>query len=219
MLISFREIISKYNIKPTGVFHVGGNSGQELPDYYNNGVLQTAWIEAIPDVYKLLQANCKGYPNAICFNECIDEVDGQELQFNISNNESQSSSLLNFKTHRQAHPSVEFINKITVKTKRLDTLIKDNKINIEDYSFMNFDIQGKELSALRSMGSLLSSVSYLYLEVNKEELYENVPLIGEVEEYIGRFGFKQKEVVWCGNFGWGDAFYINENAGKKWKKL
>ena len=117
------------------------------------------------------------------------------------------------------HPSVEFINKITVKTKRLDTLIKDNKINIEDYSFMNFDIQGKELSALRSMGSLLSSVSYLYLEVNKEELYENVPLIGEVEEYIGRFGFKQKEVVWCGNFGWGDAFYISENAGKKWKKL
>ena len=49
-----------------------------------------------------------------------------ELSMNISSN-SQSSSLLNFGTHKLDYPEITMTKNLTVKTKRLDTLI-DKKI-------------------------------------------------------------------------------------------
>ena len=60
------------------------------------------------------------------------------------------------------------------------------------------------------MGNLLKHFKWAYIEVNKTHLYKDCPLIGDIDSYMGNFGFTRVDVKWCGNFGWGDAIYIRQ---------
>jgi len=211
MLIPYAGILSKYNIRPTGVLHVGGHWAEEAHDYYTNGVERTIWVEANPECVMNLMSNLQHYPDHLIFNDCISDVDGQDIVLNISNNEGQSSSILELGTHKIAHPEVHYISTVNCRTKRLDTLFNTNNLDIEQYQFVNMDIQGAELLALKGMGDMLHKVKYLYLEINDRELYTNCALVGEINEYVRQFGFVSKDKVMAGNFGWGDSFYIREN--------
>lgn len=209
MLIPFEKIVHKYNVNITGVLHCGASTGQEAGDYYKLGVKNMLFIEAIPDVYKTLETNISQYPGAWAVNACLSDIDDQEVTFNIANNEGQSSSLLEFDTHRQEHPEVEFIDKIQLKTKRLDTLISELNVNVYEFNFINLDLQCAELMALKGLGDYLSYFKYAYLEVNRKPLYKGCPMIGDIEDYMRKYGFVTKEIKWT-NFGWGDAFMIKK---------
>lgn len=208
MLIPYKDICQKYQIQPTGVLHVGAHWAEEAQDYYQNGVQRTAWVEANPSDMMFLISNLQPYSEHWIFNDCISDIDGQEVTLNISNNQGQSSSILQLGTHKTAHPEVEYIRTIEVRTKRIDTLFTEQGLSIEDYPFVNIDIQGLELRALIGMGELLHKALYLYIEVNKEELYKECSLVEQIDEYVAHFGFKRVETSWAGNTGWGDALYI-----------
>ena len=60
------------------------------------------------------------------------------------------------------------------------------KYNI-DYNFLNFDIQGAELKALKSMEEYLPKVDYLYTEVNSDYVYKECALISELDNYLKKF--------------------------------
>lgn len=212
MLIKFQELRAKYNLKSTGVLHVGGHYAEEIDDYYNNGINKSIWVEADPTSYAILQEKVKGYKDAVAFNACISNTDGNVLTFNISNNEGQSSSLFEFDYHKIAHAEVEFVDKLSLTTKRLDTLLNANNIKIEEYSFLNFDIQGAELIALMGLGDLLNKVEALYLEINEKSLYKGCPLVGDIDKYLSNYGFHRVETAMCGDFGWGDALYIKKQV-------
>ncbi len=49
-------------------------------------------------------------------------------------------------------------------------LLKDILPKYEDihFNFLNLDIQGAELKALKSMGDYLNNVDYIYTEVNSD---------------------------------------------------
>ena len=98
---------------------------------------------------------------------------------------------------------------IKVKSKRIDTLIKENSINIKDHDFVNIDIQGAELLALKGFGEYLQSVKYIYTEVNTNFLYKNCCLINEIDEFLSQFNFQRKETLLT-QYEWGDALYIKE---------
>jgi FkbM family methyltransferase len=211
MLIPYKELIQKYNILPKGVIHIGANVGQEAPDYYSNGVNKTVWVEADPGLIMNLIGNLQPYSNHLIFNDCLTDTDDEEVTFHIANNQGQSSSILALGTHIQAHPEVHYVQDITLKTKRLDTLFQNNLLNIDDYPFVNIDIQGAELLCLKGFGELLNKVKWLYIEVNDLSLYQNCALYPELKEYLATFGFVVREKVMSGNHGWGDSFMINEN--------
>lgn len=211
MLIPYKGICQKYNIRPTGVLHIGAHWAEECHDYYQNGVCKTIWIEANPGCMMNLIDNLKTYPDHLIFNDCISDVDNQEVVFHISNNEGQSSSILDLGHHKIAHPEVHYISDIVCKTKRVDTLFKQNELTIENYPFVNIDLQGLELQALKGMGELLHQIKYIYVEVNDMELYKTGALYPELKQYLSTFGFTMKEKVMCGNTGWGDALFIREN--------
>lgn len=63
--------------------------------------------------------------------------------------------------------------------------------------------------ALKGMGNLLNHFDYLYLEVNKNYLYKDCALVGEIDEYLKSFNFKRVETSWT-NAEWGDALYIKQ---------
>lgn len=89
----------------------------------------------------------------------------------------------------------------------MDTFIKDNNIDISKYNFLNLDIQGAELMALKGFGDLLHKIDYIYSEVNQEELYKDCALIQDLDNYLSKYRFK-RVISTMTQFGWGDAFYI-----------
>lgn len=203
MLISLHELFKNYNINFKGILHVGAHECEEMKDYCvyipSNKIL---WIEALEDKVNL----CKSiYPNTFIENAVVsDKV--EIVKFNRSNN-GQSSSILELGLHKHFHPNVWYTNSYQVETKMLKDII--NKYNIE-YNFLNLDIQGAELKALKGMEEYLPKVDYIYTEVNSDYVYENCCIITELDSYLEKFGLFRVETKWCENYRWGDAFYIRK---------
>jgi hypothetical protein len=131
----------------------------------------------------------------------------ERVTFNRSNN-GQSSSFLEFGLHETFHPDVKFIHSFEVETKRLKDIIGSYDI---EYNFLNLDIQGVELKALKGMEDYLPKVDYIYTEVNSDYVYKNCGLVTEIDDYLKEFGLIRVETSWAGDCRWGDAFYIRKN--------
>lgn len=211
MLIDFGYLWNKYKVNATGVLHIGASHGEEAAAYCNNGIVRTIWVEAIPEVFEKLVHHIAGFPGSVAFNACVSNKDGEEVIFHVSSNEGQSSSFLELGTHKVAHPDVSYIRDIKMTTKRVISLFKENNLDPREYTFLNIDLQGAELLALKGMNGMLKFIDYAYLEVNKAHLYVGCPLVGEIDEYMGLFDFVRVETLWAGNTGWGDCFMIKRN--------
>lgn len=104
------------------------------------------------------------YEHLLIENAVISDKE-ETLKFNVSNN-GQSSSLLELGLHKQFHPHIHYVDFFMAKTQ----LLKDILPKYEDihFNFLNLDIQGAELKALKSMGDYLNNVDYIYTEVNSD---------------------------------------------------
>jgi FkbM family methyltransferase len=203
MLISLHELVKKYNINFKGILHVGAHECEELKDYLRYLPLnKMLWIEALPEKV----SKCKKmHPNILIENAIVsDKV--EKVRFNVSNN-GQSSSILELGLHKKYHPDVEYVTSFQDETKLLKDIICKYDIN---YNFLNFDIQGAELKALKGMEEYLSKVDYLYTEVNSDYVYVDCALISEIDNYLSNFGLERVETKWCSDYKWGDAFYIRK---------
>lgn len=203
MLINFDKL-PQHNIK--GVIHIGAHECEEKKGYNNYFKLtddKIIWIEALKEKVDYVK-NTIGN-NILIFNECIHEEDNKIISFMVSNN-YQSSSILNFKTHLTQYPDIYETHRITMRTKTLNTFYKENSLNAADYNFMNLDIQGTELLALRGASDILNNIDYIYTEINVDELYEGCCLVNDIDKYLETFGFK-RVITEMTSHGWGDAFY------------
>jgi FkbM family methyltransferase len=207
MLIDFRQLFPRWNIKPTGVLHIGANVGEEAPVYHELGIKKVIWIEGNPELMPRLIENVSRYPGQKAHNFLIGDSKGAAV-LHISNNASQSSSVLDLGTHKIAHPEVHYVKDIPMEMRRIDDLFKDG-IGAE-YDFLNIDLQGAELMALRGMGEILKQFKWAYLEVNKAELYKGCPLVEDLDLYLLGFGLRRVETSWAGNSGWGDALWVKQ---------
>jgi FkbM family methyltransferase len=208
MLIDFRQLFLKYGINPKGVLHIGANVGEEAPVYNELGIKKVLWIEGNPEIFPTLCDNVLRYDGQATMCYLIGDEHDRATDLHVSNNGSQSSSILELGTHKVAHPEVHFTHDIPMYTKRLDTLLDNPEVH--DYDFLNIDLQGAELKALRGMGDMLHQFKWAYLEVNKEELYKGCALVEDIDMYMMGFGFRRAETRWCGNTGWGDALYVKK---------
>ena len=207
MLIPFRDLINKYGINVSGVFHVGAHECEELEDYLNGGVSSNSiyWIEGQESLVNNMKQ--KGVKNI--YQALIDLEDNKEVTFNISNN-GQSSSILEFGSHSIHHPHVHYVSSRKQKTTRLDSLIEKNNIPIDRLNFLNLDIQGVELRAIQSMEKYLQHIDYIYTEVNTEEVYKGCDTIDSIDNYLKQYGFERCDTRIYKQYGWGDAFYIKK---------
>lgn len=207
MLIPFKTLLETYRIFPTGVLHLGANTGQERFDYRDSGIERVIWVECEVDTYARLLHNLKGFTGNMAIKACIGEVNGDKVKFNVANNEAQSSSYLEFGTHAVMHPECKYIASYELTTVRMDSVLKHNKIDIVQYDFINCDLQGADLIALKSLGKLLDKVKYIYIETNTDEVYKDCPHVTQIDAYLKPFGFER----WCnapnGNLTWTDSFY------------
>ena len=81
-------------------------------------------------------------------------------------------------------------------------------IDVSKYNFLNLDIQGAELLALKGFGDLLVGIDYIYTEVNETDIYKDCALIGEIDQYLSDFERVETAMT---EFKWGDALYRRKN--------
>jgi hypothetical protein len=75
------------------------------------------------------------------------------------------------------------------------------------YDFINLDIQGAELLALKSFDNLINNFKFIYTEINTNSIYKGCALVNEIDEYLNNYNFKRVETSLT-EFEWGDALYI-----------
>jgi FkbM family methyltransferase len=209
MLIDLIQLVQKYKLTIKGILHIGASVCEELPIYKQCGLnnQQIIWIEGNEDnvltVKNTLDSDVKIYEYL------IDDVDDLEVNFNIAS-ALMSSSLLDFGTHLQHHAGINMIEKRTKRTKRLDSVIEENNFPIKELNFLNIDIQGTELRAIKSLGKYIENIDYIMTEVNTEHVYLNCNLITELDDFLKENDFIRVETIMWGNCGWGDAFYVKK---------
>lgn len=204
MMIDFNYLWPKYKIHPNGVLHLGANIGEESKFYYNAGVENVIWVEGNGEIFEKLKNNVQDIPGTICIQACVSDRYSETI-FHVSNNGSQSSSLLELGHHSVIHPEVHYVKNVSVKTHRCDELLKD--FFFEGDWFLNIDLQGAELLALKGLGEMINKFKWAYLEVNKKETYKGCPLIEDIDDYLIQYGFKRMETgQWVADT-WTDALY------------
>jgi FkbM family methyltransferase len=205
VLIPVEKLSQIWQIKPSSILHVGAHQAEELKDYKKLAWAEEfgiIWVEAQEDLIYFLRNETSASKNKIIHAAIWDE-DDIDLELKITNN-SQSSSLLELGTHKSDYPDIGVTRSIKVRTKRLDTVLEPNS----KFEFLNLDIQGVELRALRSLGERIAEVKWIYTEVNKQKVYKECALISEIDLFLQEKGFTRVATYWVPGRGWGDALYI-----------
>jgi FkbM family methyltransferase len=200
MLINLQDLINKYNLIIKGVIHVGAHTFEEKPIYDKLNV-PVYWFEANKELIKKHYFNRINeflYKDQMCFLYAISDYIGTG-QFYVTNNKA-SSSLLKLKKHKVYYPKIKEEKEITVDVRRLDCFTLEA-------NFLNLDIQGAELRALKGATQTLKGIDYIYTEVNTEPLYEDCCLMSEIDTYLQDFKRVETKLI---KKGWGDALYIKK---------
>lgn len=219
MLIPLNTLILKYNIPTRGIIHIGAHQAEEAEIYESNAYENVIWIEGNEELIPYLQKKLNQFTRQKAYLALID-IEEKEIVFNITNN-AQSSSIYDLKEHLEQYSEIDVERQVVCKTCRLDNFLKKNNINITGYNFLNLDIQGNELNAIKSLGTDLQHFDYIYTEVQIAELYKNSHNIFDIDTYLFSKGFKRVETN-LKYKSWGDAFYIRtKNCSKlnKYKNL
>lgn len=193
MLFSYDELVDKYDIKINGVIHVGGHLGEEISDYKK----QTTNIhifEPLEWCYDKIDSSVHKYNVALGSTE-------KTVEMYVANN-NQSSSILAPKEHLNEHSWVHFTHKKMVEVKTLDSY------NITSCNFLNIDVQGYELEVLKGSSKTLDGIDYILIEINEKELYENCPMVHDLDSFLTDF---ERVETYMTPHGWGDAFYVRKN--------
>jgi FkbM family methyltransferase len=203
MLISVKLLDKFWNVRPRNVLHVGAHEAEEKSQYDAHGWGPALWIEAQPDKAVSLKNKFAGSKDRVIEAAVWDKT-GVELTLKVTSM-SQSTSLLSLGIHKEKYPDISVDRVIPVTTVTLDEITQN-----ESFDFIALDIQGAELRALQGFRNGLSTINWIYTEVNSELLYEGCCLVEDLDEYLKSFGFKRVATRWTSN-SWGDALYISSN--------
>jgi FkbM family methyltransferase len=176
--------------KVTGVIHVGANTGQERERYARRG-LAVLWIEPIPDVFATLRANLRGFDRQRALEYLVTDKDGAEYEFHIANNEGQSSSIMDFKDHRDIWPKVAYTGSIRLKSTTLKSLLDKERIDVAQYDALIMDTQGSELLVLKGAEPVLRNFKYIKTEIADFESYAGCCQLPEMEAFMTRHGYRE----------------------------
>lgn len=206
MLFKFSDLLF-LNKDIRGIIHIGAHQLEELPEYLNHKLDKIIWVEANPYKYEYIEKIINNYDQMYLAKFAAGYKE-EEKFLNLANN-GESSSILEFGTHKKSYPNIIYTSKIKVNTKPLDRWLDENKITRKHYNFLNIDIQGYELEALKGMTKQLKFVDFIYVEVNFCELYKGCPNISEMDDFLLNFSFLRVGTIKNKN-GWGDAIYAKE---------
>ena len=116
--------------------------------------------------------------------------------------------MLEPKEHLVKAPHVTFSSSAKVEIDTLDSY----KSIINEYNFLIVDTQGYELEVLKGGVEVIRFIDYIYIEVNRGQVYINCSQFKEVNQFLVERGFYCSHIRWWDS--WGDAFYIRINKNE-----
>jgi FkbM family methyltransferase len=174
---------------------------EESRDYNKYAWGYVVWVEAqgekVSAIRNQLDPDRNHVIQAVAWSES-----GKKMDFNFASN-GESSSLLDFGTHKTSYPAITFTKKVEIVTIRLDEVLPTEFGG----NFLNLDIQGAELEALIGLGAEIARFDWIYTEVNKKEVYINCATVQSLDHYLSTHGFRRVSTRWILSAGWGDALY------------
>lgn len=200
MEIPLSELVQEHGVRPRGVIHVGAHEAQELESYEAHQIPRVIWIEANPAIYQNLLKRIEPFPHHRAFQFAAHEEDDEWVDLNIMSY-TMSSSILSPKRHLELYPWNVVTEKVKVPTKSLSRFFQEENIPLDGFNFLNMDIQGAELLALKGVRNHLNHFEYIYLEVNDDELFEGCGRTHEVDQFLGSYGFRRSVTRMRGD-GW-----------------
>lgn len=193
--IKLKKLLSFFNRDPDrflrdakGVIHIGANTGQEREQYAKYD-LKVIWIEPIPEVFEILQTNLKDFPFQQAFKCLISELDDTEYEFNVASNNGASSSILDFKLHKDIWSKITYESKIKLRSKTLVSLLKEEKIDLSEYDTLIMDTQGSELLVLGGAAPILKTFTYIKTEVPDFESYKDCCQLKDINMFLRNNGY------------------------------
>ena len=180
---------NRYLRSSTGVIHVGANIGQERDIYARYG-LPVIWIEPIPEQFAELQRNIASFPQQRAIRALITDRDGDRHTLHISNNYGASSSILDFKLHKEIWPDVHFVRDIQLTSQTLTTALRSSEVDSAAYDVLALDTQGSELMILRGAGPILDQFTYIKAEAADFESYVGGATVFQIASFLAGHGFR-----------------------------
>lgn len=206
MFMTLDLLNQKFDLNIKGIIHCGAHHAEESDAYERHGISKVVWVEGNSELVPIVESKVGNLPENKVFNYLVYDEDGKELEFKITNN-TQSSSVLEFGTHKRYNPGVDFIKSEVKKAYTLKYIIEKEDLKMEDYNMLNLDLQGVELRALKSMGDYIDNIDYVYTEINDDMVYEGNDLLVDLEEYLSSKGLHRAGIHLLSE-KWGDAFYV-----------
>lgn len=165
---------------------------------------KVVWVEAIPEICN----RCKQvFPRATILNEAVSDSE-RDIEFMVSSNNGESSSILDFAEHAQIYPSVKEAGRIKMQTISLPNMLTKYDLDANNYDFLAMDIQGAEMKALRGMTDIITKFKFIVLEVSIFELYKSQGLFNDIMDFLRSYGFSLIDMEMHAE-GWGDALFTS----------
>ena len=174
----------------SSVIHVGANSGQER-GLYDRFVLRVLWIEPIPKVFEELKSNIADSKRQHAVQALVTDVNDKEYEFNVANNNGQSSSILELNEHRDIWPKVEFVDSIKIQSRTLVSLLEEQDIDPTYFEALIMDTQGSELLVLKGAESILKHFRFIKTEVADFESYSGCCTVDDIDDFLRSHKFRR----------------------------
>ena len=198
--------ISRYEDSISKLVQVGAHFGQELEIFEKYNIDKVYLFEPLPKAHVELEKKIKNNPKYELFKFGLGNKSEIKKLFYSNENKGQSSSFLKPKLHKKIQPQIRFRDNLTIKIEKFDNL----KIDCVD--FLVLDVQGFELEVLKGFSHKLKNVKFVFAEVNRDQLYEDNVLVGDLDKYLTNFEFIRIWTSWRpADMPWGDAFYIKKD--------
>jgi FkbM family methyltransferase len=199
----YTGIFERINVKPTGVIHVGLWDFIEYGCYtklFGNNVVG---IEANPNIYQNMSKPVADKWGFKIFNEFVYREDDCVKNFYFAEYGS---------SFYPGQPEWNKVNSIKVKTKTLSTLVEENTINMNNYDFLNIDVEGAELDVLIGFEKHLDYINVIDIETSLDDRCKSGASHDVIVEWLGQRGFDLKEMSSSyGNQAWGDSLFVRNN--------
>jgi FkbM family methyltransferase len=206
MMISLEHIVKTYNLNIKGVIHVGAHYGEEYKDYKKQGIKNMMFFEPVKSNFDKLLENIPIENTIFLFNNALGNETGEKEMFIETVNQGQSCSLLEPKLHLKQYPKIKFDKKETVTIDKLDNISFDRS----EFNMINTDVQGMELEVFKGAKETLKTIDIIYSEINFEEVYKGCCLVGDLDTFLGSYGFI-RILTDAKPKTWGDALYLKYN--------
>lgn len=188
LAIANKKYIEQFLPKNPVILEAGAHIGVDTVEMAKMWPTSTIHaFEPVPKLYNQLVASTYHLSNVRCYELALSNLCGRASFYISGGAGDASSSLLKPKEHLLYHPQITFDEVIEVKTLTLDDWAEQN--GVDHIDFMWLDMQGHELTMLKSSPKILSTVSVIFLEVSRSEFYQGTALFHEVNQWLSAQGF------------------------------